>query len=492
MTKIKLLIEALNSQDIRYCHWKSNQDLTEALSGRRGTDIDLLIHREDASHFRTILSELSFRPGESKDGDSFPSIEHHFSLDEESGVLVHVHAYYRVITGESLSKNYHFPIEDMLLENIREEQSVRLPIKSAELIVFTIRIMLKHTSLAELVMLNRYWGKVKQEVKWLLEGGSVEEAAGLIDCWLPALDTRLFSECVEAINSSTSLFRRILLGRQLRTQLRFFARHSALRNWITGVRKFTRMFIRRRMGTPKGMVPHAGGAVIAFVGPEATGKSTLLAEIKHWLSEHFAVEQIHAGKPRSSLLGYIPNVLVPALRVILPSFRSSHVEARYVSEQPSFKPKNVFPLIFAVRSVLVAYDRRTLLTRAYARAANGNIVLCDRYPNQCKGTPDSPQLSRLLVDPERHPVRRLLGRVEDRLYQEIPPPDLVISLSVPLEIALMRNRTRGKTEPEDYVRRRHALSANLDFGRTTVYKISTEQPFEKTVLEVKKAIWKIM
>ena len=79
------------------------------------------------------------------DGESFPSLEHYFALDEESGLLAHVHAYYRVITGESLSKNYRFPVEEMLLQNTRAEDSVRVPTKSAELVVFTLRMMLKHT-----------------------------------------------------------------------------------------------------------------------------------------------------------------------------------------------------------------------------------------------------------------------------------------------------------------------------------------------------------
>ena len=78
--------------------------LEESLLGQ--TDIDLLIHRKDANLFRTILSHLRFRPA-TTDGEAFPSVEHYFALDEESGVLVHVHAYFRVITGESLSKNYY-------------------------------------------------------------------------------------------------------------------------------------------------------------------------------------------------------------------------------------------------------------------------------------------------------------------------------------------------------------------------------------------------
>ncbi|HMG37667.1 MAG TPA: hypothetical protein VK566_00635, partial [Nitrososphaeraceae archaeon] len=80
MTKIQELIEKLNINNVRYCHWKSNLALSKSLSGQ--SDVDLLVHREDVGRFRTILSELDFQPAANKDGKSFPSIEHHFGLDE--------------------------------------------------------------------------------------------------------------------------------------------------------------------------------------------------------------------------------------------------------------------------------------------------------------------------------------------------------------------------------------------------------------------------
>ncbi len=487
LAKISNLIEELNKSEIRYCHWKSNLSLAKALAGQ--TDIDLLVHRKDADLFRTLLSQRCFKPAITTEGEAFPSVEHYFALDEESGVLVHVHAYFRVITGESLTKNSRLPIEEMLLQNTREVDSVRVPTKSAELVVFTVRMMLKHTSVMELVLLARYWKQVQQEIEWLLETDSIDETLNFVNCWLPWLDTDLFSECVAALKSPAPLIRRIRLGHQLRSQLSRYARHSFIRAGLSGVQKFSIMLLRRLTRSPKGMVPLGGGAVVAFVGSEATGKSTLLAEMRGWLGEHFAVEQIHAGKPKSTLLSLVPNLLVPALRFLLPSSRSTHVETQYPSMEQSEKSRKNYPFIFAIRSALLAYDRRSLLSRAFGQAANGTIVLCDRYPSLLSGAPDSPQLSHLPDSPSRYPVRRWLAHIEARLYREIPPPDLVIYLSAPLEVTVARNATRGKEEPEDYVRRRHARSSNLEFGRTPVYKINTDQPFDQTVLEVKKAIW---
>jgi thymidylate kinase len=486
LTKTQKLIEELNTNGIRYCHWKSNLSLSQALLGQ--TDVDLLIHRKDADSFRNIISQLCFRPAIMQVGESFPSVEHYFALDKETGILVHVHAYYRVITGESLSKNYHFPIEEMLLQNVREVDSVRVPIKSAELVVFTLRMMLKHTSLVELILLARDRKQVQEEIQWLLESKSIDETIKLVEYWLPSLDINLFSECIAALELPAPLIRRIMLSLQLRSRLGSYSRHSSIWAWLSGIQKLSIMVFRRLTRSQKGMIPQSGGAVIAFVGPEATGKSTLLAEIRNWLGEHFDVDQIHAGKPKSTLLTIIPNLLVPTLRYLLPTYRSSQIESSYITHEQS-QAQGVYPLIFALRSVLLAYDRRVLLTRAFARASNGSILLSDRYPSLSYGAPDSPQLQHLAISRNRYPVRHLLARIEKRLYQEIPLPDLVVSLKVPVEVALLRNKSRGKEEPEDYVRRRHAQSSDLSFGNAPVCEITTNQPLDKTVLQIKNAIW---
>ena len=490
LTKIRELVENLNNKGLRYCHWKSNLSLTQALSGK--TDVDLLIDRTDADLFRGIMGQLCFRPAIAKEVSSFPSVEHYFALDEESGELVHVHAYFRVITGESLVKNYRLPVEAMLLENTRQIEAIHLPAKSVELVIFTLRMMLKHTSLTELLMLARDWKQVKQETLWLLDGGSVDEAINLVNQWLPPVDTHLFLECIQAIKSPAPLFRRILLGLRLRSSLRIYARHSTLVAWLSGIKKFLTMGIRRVIRSERGMSPQSGGAVIAIVGPEATGKSTLLAEMRSWLGEHFAVNQIHAGKPKSTLFTFIPNLLVPALRFFLPTYRSSRLETKRASEEQVQSPQNVYPLISAIRSVLLAYDRRALLTRAFAQSSNGAIVLCDRYPSLSPGSPDGPQLLQSPIPEGKYPLQYRLSRIEKQIYEEIPPPDLVVLLTVPVEVAILRNRNRGKFEPEDFVRLRHAQSASLEFEKSYVFRINTDQPLDKTILDVKRAIWNVL
>ena len=283
-----------------------------------------------------------------------------------------------------------------------------------------------------------------------------------------------------------------MLGRRVRAQLGPFARRGRTRAWLVETRAFAGKALYRSRGSRKALTPAGGGAVIAFVGPEATGKSTLLDDVAGWLGAHFTVRRVHAGKPPSTLLTVIPNLLLPALRSLVPGQRSTRVTASRGSGNGDESGGKPFPLLFGIRSVFLAHDRRALLTRAYARSANGEIVLSDRYPSVERGALDGAQLGHGDEPSPRGGVRSWLAGVESRLYLDIPPPDVVIYLTAPLEVALERNRERAKSEPESYLLSRHARSSNLQFDRVPVHKVETDRPLDELRTEIRRLVWEAL
>jgi thymidylate kinase len=489
--KVSVLFERLDASNIRYCHWKSNWVLAETLAAE--TDIDLLVKREDAQAFRAVLEELGFRPAIEVGVPPFPSVEHHLALDEAEGAIVHVHAYYRVISGESLTKNYRLPLEEMLLTNVMRAGAVNVPRKGAELVIFVLRMSLKHATLAELTLLLRGWDDVRREASWLATDEARGEARELLIAWLPAFSPDLFDQALEGLLEPARLWRRIVVGRRVRGQLRQFARRGRLRAWGAGVRAFTGKAMYHLRGTRKRLTLGEGGAVIAFVGAEATGKSTVLTEMERWLGRYLTVQRVHAGKPPSTPLTVVPNLLLPLLRSLVPGQRSTRVaERRHSAGRGPCGATEDFPLLFGIRSVLLAHDRKVLLTRVFASAVNGSIVLCDRYPSADNGAPDGAQLSSPGATTKEGGLRRWLVEREARLYRTIVAPDLAIYLTAPLETTLERNRNRQKVEPEEYVRSRHQRSSNLRFDGVPVRKVRTDRPLDEVLAEIRKLIWDVL
>ena len=187
---IRSLFNSLERKGVRYCHWKSNIRLEQTLAAAE--DIDLLIDTRDATLFRAALLENGFKTAQSRSGIGHPGVFHAIGLDEASDELVHLHAYFQIVSGDSLVKSYRLPVESTLLEQTRYLHGVRVPTLEAELVLFALRIALKHVSPIEILMVNRDYRWVSRELAWLREAANAERAEALCMAWFPSVDPRWF------------------------------------------------------------------------------------------------------------------------------------------------------------------------------------------------------------------------------------------------------------------------------------------------------------
>jgi thymidylate kinase len=253
---------------------------------------------------------------------------------------------------------------------------------------------------------------------------------------------------------------------------------------------------RRFIGNRKNKKLHSGGAIIAFVGADATGKSTLVAETGRWLGKVFAARTVHVGKPPSSWLTVPIKIGLPLARRLLLQRRHSKVATQKSPDSSPPKTDRLSGISHAIRAVALAWDRRRLVMKVRRAAARGEIIICDRYPTETTGAMDSPRLweqsskkSRLSAFYNR------LARFEQRLYRDIPPPNVVLKLKVSLETAKQRNRTRLKADndSDEYLEIRHQQSREWSkVGTKYIYDIDTGQSLAETILSVKKTIWEAL
>ncbi|MEZ4869901.1 MAG: hypothetical protein R3C14_51720 [Caldilineaceae bacterium] len=488
---VDALVAAFNRAEIVYSHWKSNIDLAQATAGE--IDLDFLVDRRSLPQALTILAQLGFKAADARWGTHPPSICHYYGLDPESKQLIHVHLFTRVLTGESFVKSHLLPFEAMLLENVYPVNQMRVTAKPAELVLFTVRMFIKYGSLLDLLIVARKAKQIKKEALWLQAENSLPEAFALLRHYCPVIDEKLFLACVETISQNTSLWRRIRLARKVRQRLSVYTKHSPSGRALAYL-DLCWSEVQRRLGPKrKNRVLQGGGAVIAFVGADATGKSTLVAETGRWLGEVFTVAVIHTGKPPSSWVTAPINLLLTLVRRRLPAQGSRDKEQHNAETVPGAQHhfRGLASLPYALRSVALAWDRRRLIARTRRQAAKGELIICDRYPSRTLGAMDSPRL-----EPATHQRGTLvklynyLARLESALYRQIPPPDIVLRLHVSLETAKKRNRARNGQDDESYLEARHRQSREWQMvGTRYEYVINTEQTLEATIDSVKEAIW---
>ena len=484
---INQLCALLDARGIRYSHWKSNIQIDKSLEGEE--DLDFFVDQKTEPEMMKALADLDFKPAKIKFGPEPSCVTHHYGLDPITGKLVHVHLFSALLTGESFVKSHRLPFDEMLLTDCDRVGPVAMVSKSAELIIFTLRTFIKYGSLPDIQRLVRKPESVREELMWLLDNGAdVDKSLALLETYCPAIDEPLFLGCIQAIKDNHSLRKRIRLARKVRRRLRPYAEYSFFTRLFAYGQLFWAQVRRRLNGKIRNKTLRSGGVVIAIVGADATGKSTMVSETKKWLGKVFAVRQVHVGKPPGTLLTSPINLILPLASKLLPRLRHSQVKASRDAGAPAKKSTS---LLYAFRAVSLAWDRRRLLQKVMRARAQGDIIICDRFPTETTGAMDSPRLEeRTNKSGLNASLFNALVRRERKLYETMPAPDIVLKLTVSLEVAKQRNASRGEQDAEDYLEARHRNKKEwVKDGTRFAHTIDTDLPLADTILNVKKAVW---
>jgi len=474
----KKLIEKLNKHNINYCHWKSNILLDEALAGY--DDLDLLVAREDIYRFEMLILSLGFKEASNKN-ISFYGIKHFYGFDIATGNILHLHIYYQVKTGESWSKSIHFNFEDYILENTTLHSSgVLIPQKYIELPIFVFRVLLKYSKIHEAILVGGERKRVLRELDYLENGLNVDKLKLFLERFFPNISLEEFYDYLRLIKHGSNL-RRYIVGKRLKSKLspyRYLSTFEEFRfnSYQLIYRVLNKLFFKDKKRL------HSCGIFLVIAGADATGKTTVTHDLKGWLGKNFTTHLIHFGKPPTTLLTFPINLLIK-----LQKRRGKGSSSLKFSTQ---KGSNRKSLLYMIRQLSLAYDRYSQIRKYYRKVSKGDILIVDRYKSENYYVMDSPRLN-----PKDYiGLKRKIALLENSLYSNMPRPDILFFLTVPVEVAVERNRTRIKEgkESEEFIRIRHKENQNLEYIAKYLYKIDTNVPYEMELREIKSKIWKVL
>jgi len=390
--------------------------------------------------------------------------------------LVHLHVYFKIITGGSILKNHWIRVEKMFLENrfMDKKTNVYIPCAEADCILFVIRKLIEQPSPVENFLFHRDLKNILAELSWLISRLNRQKMFDMVQEWLPELDLKLFQKSLDSLENKTSILYKIKLGIRVRKSFKHTVQNPIVAEFIRSY-QFVYAYIKGKLKIKrKNRYTLPGGLLIAFVGSEASGKSTLSKDVFNWLEERFDVVHFHLGKPKKNWRTKPIWLLIWVYSYLKKIIRFKSQQTQIVKESVALNLPN--PIV----SWLDSIDRKHAMKKYFYMLMQGAIVITDRYPSESM---DGPRITGQSI------FLKFLSRIEKSNYSNIPHPDIVIKAEAPLNITLARNNNRSKPEPEAFVRMRYQLAKEINFKFSEMVIIDTTDDYLITLAAVRNIIW---
>ncbi|QSG01708.1 hypothetical protein [Natranaeroarchaeum sulfidigenes] len=502
---VNALKSSLNSCGVRYCHWKSNENLPAALNAN--TDLDILCHREDRQTFRQILGEHGYIELEDVAFTGHPGIENYVGHDPETGRSIHVHLHFELTFGTPFLKEYVTPWGPYVLERriIDPDSGVPITDPTMELFLLMVRYCLKIHRYNPIARRSYFEGFL-EEYDWLSERADESELETIAHDLLNPNAAARIGEVLEGDPTIRDLIR---LGNPVRSELDAYNTYPSwstmpmalARKAFRGFGKLNREFLNRPYPSRRKLPSR--GVEVAIIGIDGSGKSTHLSSLHEWLSWKMDVNTVYfgSGDGPSSLLRY-PLKKLNELRSSSTNGDSTGYENRSADklvasektnggdrENKAIDTDESVGVPKAVWSILLAREKRKKRRRATRARNRGMIVLMDRYPqNQFDDINDGPLL-QAWADSRYRLLKRIAAWERD-IYADLEDnsPDLVIKLHTDPDVA----KDRKPETPMTNLQRKSEVIESLAYENSCVVTVDTHRDIEDVLKEIKKTVWDVI
>ncbi len=497
---IRHLLEKLHSEDIIYCHWKSNEHVREGMLGL--TDLDVLVDKKCYLQLQKVLAESGFKRFCATPNNGYPGVDDYLAMDGKTGKLIHLHLHYQLVAGVAHLKGTHLPWEDLVLNTRIYDQKNQIYVvdPNVEMILLIVRAALKIRSrdyLLDRLGKKYFRGDFAREFFWLKERINLDQIFGIASQLLgddEGLKLQQIVKSEPSLKQLRSLHKKSSTLHLFRTYHPF---EATIRRWIRellwGLGVINKRYLHA--ATPLRRIPATGGLLIALMGCDGSGKSTQMKALIKWLSWKIDVVPVYfgSGEGSSSLIRKPLNILAKIVRN-LPGLKSNRETVKDLSQDQKMTDGSNDPVLRKIARIpwalVLAYEKRNKIRKATKAKNRGMVVVCDRYPqNQIMGFNDGPLISYL--QKYHFSFLRKLADWESSPYQwaEQNPPDIVIKLDVTPEVALAR---KADADIGEYQRRVTAIKSFKYPSKTKVVLINAEEPLDVVLLKVKSAIWEAL
>lgn len=489
---IARLFEEFHEREILYCHWKSTEHLQASMHGE--TDLDVLFDKDQKEKVESVVHQLGFKKFNAIRQKTYSDIVDYLGLDADSGRIVHLHTHYRLSIGKPYLKEFQFSFDierSILAHRVFYEQYGIFCIKPAsELILLYIREALKLRGRDVLFLFKsrpRFNAFVVREYKWLKERVSDEELNRALTTIFPD-----YAECYPLMRghfNTRGLFQlAFLLKKKKNLQTTYSPVASILNRWYREATVIVSRRLSPLLNRPilfKRTNPR-GGLVVAVIGADGSGKSTVTENLKNTFEGKLDVYKIYFGRGDGKASG--SRKLLNAAKALLKPNSKNEESPVGTGEKRRGLLRSLHK---CTEALLVAAEKRKNLKFVTTARKKGMLVICDRYPqNQVMGYNDGPLLHRL--SGSSNPLLRLLARFESKIYSsaENQPPDIVFKLIA--DAGIVEKRKPGETSLDKLQSKISGIKQLAFKSPCKVVTVDANQPLAEVLHLIKKEIWKML
>ena len=117
LKKLEHLFNDFVKNNIDYVIWKSLENIDKALAG--SDDIDIIFNQEQYNQICQSLHKHNFVEDIESPGNIGGDLKVFRGFDRDSGVFIMLHAHFKCRFGSKEFKEFHFPYESEMLENVK-------------------------------------------------------------------------------------------------------------------------------------------------------------------------------------------------------------------------------------------------------------------------------------------------------------------------------------------------------------------------------------
>lgn len=461
LKKVTSFFTELHQKDIKYCHFKSNEHLDAAVSG--DTDLDILFEHSRYEEIQRILLSHGFVKFNTAWFVSYPYVEDYIAIDE--GKVIHIHAHFKLILGESKVKSYILPWDEEIFHNrvFMDEYGIYASNPIDEMLLLIVRTALKLPNKSINYKNKRDIIDARREFEWLKDRVTKKD---IINLAVVKFGNDILHS-IEKIYEQNIDYENIKSFYEFaKTELDKNRRYSCAQSKII---KYSRRvvqilaIINRKLNLFTSIKNHrtldGDGLIVTIMGADGSGKSTQVKKVKEILFKKMDVRYVYMGSGNGPA-SWHRSILKFGNSLIKRNKKNNESVYREEKKIEKLTIKNILRVIYFIS---LAIEKRSKLKQLNRFRKKGMICITDRYPQtQVYGYNDGLHMSYWLDSSNR--FLRLLANFEYKCYElanEIKP-NLVIKLIGDVDV--LHNR-RAEMTIEEIEKKQNGVK-NIEFDNS--------------------------